>query len=194
MKTKFAIGIAVATLLCAFLARPLWSGDKDGPAPAVDDRMKPGPEHEGLTRLAGKWEVVGKFWMGDPKTDGQPIPGAAEFKVILDGRYVQQDFTSEFMGKYVGMGVMGYDRYSKKYTLYWNDNMSTMPQFMQGTSKDGGKTIEYAGEMPNPMGEGTMKYRTVLTTKSDTEVTYEMFEPVAGKDTKTMEIAYTRKN
>ncbi|MCC6740206.1 MAG: DUF1579 domain-containing protein [Planctomycetia bacterium] len=191
MKTKFAAVLAATAVACVFFARPLWS-DENGAG--GDDREKPGPEHRRLAKLEGKWDVSCKFWMGDPKTDGQPSQATSEFKVILDGRYVQQDFNGTFMGApYHGMGTMGYDRVSKKYTNYWMDNVSTTPMYLLGTTGDDGKTVEYPGEMANPMGEGTVKYRTVMTHKSDDEFTYEMYATFDGKESKGMELTYTRK-
>ena len=202
MKLKTVLGLSAAVVLCAVIARPLWSDDegsgaggkKDGGEDAAKaaEMMKPGPEHKELAKLAGKWDVSGKFWMGTPD-DGKAVPGTAEFKVILDGRYIQQDFTGTFMGQpYTGMGVMGYDRYMKHYTNYWSDSVSTMPMFLFGTTTDGGKTIEFPGEMPDGKG-GVAKYRTVMTTKSADSFTYEMFEPYEGKEMKAMELTYTRK-
>ena len=139
MKLKFAIGIAASALLCAFLARPLLSDDegsdsgKGGGAANGAEALEPGPEHKELAKLVGKWEVIGKFWMGTPDDGKAGPPGTSEFKSILGGRYIQQDFTGTFMGKpYTGMGVMGYDRYAKHYTAYWNDSVSTMPMFNFG--------------------------------------------------------------
>lgn len=189
MKPKLAIGIAASALLCAFLARPLWSEDQK-PAP---EGPKPGAEHQRLAKLAGKWSVSAKFWMGLP-TDGQASEASAEFKVILDGWYVQQEFTGTFQGRpYHGAGMLGFDASSKRHTNYWSDNTGSAPMFLLGTSKDGGTTVEYPGEMAGPAGEGTVRYRTVMTHKSDDEFTYEMYATFDGKESKGMELTYTRK-
>jgi hypothetical protein len=188
MKSKLAIGIGLTTLLCAFLARPLWSEDgKEGP-----QGPKPGAEHQRLTKMAGKWDVSAKFWMGLP-TDGQATAGSAEFKSILDGWFVQQEFSGTFMDSpYRGVGMLGYDTASKRFTNYWSDSVGSPPMFLLGTSKDGGTTVEYPGEMPDGKG-GVSKYKTVATHKSDDEFVYEMYEVMGGKDVKSMELTYTRK-
>ncbi|MCE9581011.1 MAG: DUF1579 domain-containing protein [Planctomycetes bacterium] len=188
MKSRIAFGIATSALLCALIARPLWSDD----GKAAPEMPKPGAEHARLAKLAGKWDVSAKFWMGLPD-DGKATQGSAEFKAILDGWYVQQEFTGTFMGApYKGAGMLGYNQASGKYTNYWSDSAGSMPMLLMGTSADGGKTVEYPGEMPDGKG-GVSKYKTVATHKSDDEFVYEMYEIMDGKDVKSMELTYTRK-
>lgn len=185
MKTRMTM--VAAALLCTLVARPIWS--EDGKKP---EGPKPGKEHQRLAKLAGKWDVSAKFWMGLP-TDGQATAGSAEFKVILDGWYVAQEFNGTFMGApYHGFGTLGFNQASGKYTNYWSDNAGSMPMLLLGTSADGGKTVEYPGEMPDASGN-MQKYKTVAHHKSDDDFVYEMFEIVDGKEVKSMELTYTRK-
>ncbi|KAF0239986.1 MAG: hypothetical protein FD180_5101 [Planctomycetota bacterium] len=197
MKAKFAIGLALTAVLCAFLARPLWSedegSDKGGGGGGMPDTMKPGPEHEAMAKWAGKWEVAGKFWM-DPSGKATDSKGSAEFEVIMEGRYFQQDYKGDLMGMpYTGMEIIGYDRVMKRYTAHWVDSISTSATYLTGTSKDGGKTIEFTGKMPDPEKGGEVDTRWVHTAKGDDSFVFDMFLQSEGKESKIMELTYTRK-
>lgn len=196
MKSKFLFGFAASAVLCAFLARPLWSedkgGDEGGGGQELPEGMKPGPEHEALAKLAGKWEIAGKMWMD---ATGKPTEskGSAEFKVIMDGRFIQQDYKGEMMGMpFTGMEILGYDRTTKKYTAHWVDSMSTGATWLTGTSKDGGKTIEFKGKMSDPESGGEVDSRWMHTSKGDDSFVFEMFLTVEGKEVRFMELTYTR--
>ena len=196
MKSKLAIGIAASALLCALLAGPLWSEDEgsdNGGGGEKPETMKPGPEHEAMAKWVGKWEVAGKFWM-DASGKATESKSSAEFKGILEGRYFQQDYTGEFNGMpYTGMGIIGYDRVMKRYTEHWVDSISTSATYLTGTSKDGGKTIEFTGKMPDPEKGGEVDTRWVHTQRGDDSFVFEMYVKHAGKENKVMELTYTRK-
>ncbi|MEK7467894.1 MAG: DUF1579 domain-containing protein [Planctomycetota bacterium] len=195
MKSKFLTGIAATAMLFTVLALPLFSedegSDKGGDA-AADDPMKPGPEHAALAKLAGKWDVASKFYdMEGKATDSK---GSAEFKVIFDGRYVQQDYKGEMEGTtFTGLEIIGFDRVSKKYTAHWIDSMSTGAVWLTGTSKDAGKTIEFTGKMSDPSSGGEIESRWVHTHKGDDSFVFEMFLKLGDKEVKFMELTYTRK-
>jgi hypothetical protein len=193
MKRYLTVGLP-ALVLAALCTLPLWSDEgSDKGGGGMPETMMPGPENQALAKLAGKYEVAGKFWMqpGAPEIQSK---GTAEMSSILDGRFVQQTYSGELMEmKYTGLGILGYDRVIKKYTQHWADNMSTNATFLYGTSKDGGKTIEFKGKMSEPESGGEVETRWVHTTKSDDQFTFEMYTGPADKEHKVMELTYTRR-
>src|SRR5687768_5224159 len=69
----------------------------------------PGEPHKQFAGLAGSWTTKTKEWMepGKPPTEST---GTVEMKMVLDGRFLQQEFTGEMMGHpYSGIGISGYD-------------------------------------------------------------------------------------
>ena len=83
----------------------------------------PGEPHKQLASLAGSWTTKTKEWMepGKPPTESA---GSAEMKTLLDGRFLQQEFTGEMMGHpYSGIGTTGYDNLRKRYVSTWIDTM-----------------------------------------------------------------------
>jgi hypothetical protein len=157
------------------------------------EMMKPGPEHQKLVAFAGDWTVSSKFWM-DPSQPAMESTGTATFSTIFDGRYLKQEYSGDMMGdKFTGIGFEGYDNTTKKYQTFWIDSMSTMMFKLDGSSSDGGKTIEYKGEMPCPMVEGLVKARWVHKHVSNDQFTMDMYMTPKDKELKTGELVYTRK-
>ena len=86
-----------------------------------------------------------KEWMepGKPPTEAS---GSVEMKMLLGGRYLQQEFTREMMGQpYTGMGITEYDNLHKKHVSIWLDTMGTAPFMMESTGSTDGKTITLKG-------------------------------------------------
>ena len=153
----------------------------------------PGEPHKQLASLAGSWATKTKSWM-EPDKPPMESTGTCEYKVLLDGRYVQQECTGEMMGHpFTGLGTHGYDNLSKKYVTTWIDSMGTGIFFMEGTAGADGKTITLKGSHPDPF-EGVMHHRAIWKfVDADTQI-FEMYGGHGhGKEMKVMEMTYTRK-
>jgi hypothetical protein len=152
----------------------------------------PGEPHKVLANKAGSWNTKTKEWM-DPKAPPMESTGTCEQKMLLDGRFLQQECTGEMMGEsFTGIGVTGYNNHTKKYVSTWMDSMGTGIFSMEGTSADG-KTITLKGPYDDPI-EGPMKLRAVWKLVDDNTQVFEMYGTgKKGKETKMMEITYTRK-
>ncbi|MBI2923400.1 MAG: DUF1579 domain-containing protein [Planctomycetes bacterium] len=195
MKIKVLLLLPVALVAGLLAARPLLSeeGKEGGGEGAMPETMQPGPEHAALAKLAGKYEVSGKFWM-EPGAEAVESKGTATMTSIMDGRFVQQDYEGAMMGMtYKGTAILGYDRVTKRYTEHWIDNLSTSATFLTGTSEDGGKTIVLSGKMSEPEAGVQVTTRWVHTQKSDDQFVFDMFFGEKDKEHKVMELTYTRK-
>ena len=153
----------------------------------------PGTPHKTLANLAGSWITQTTAWM-DP--DKPPIEGTGtcEQKMILDGRYLQQEYTGEMMGSpFTGINLIGYDNHTKKYVSTWIDSMSTGIYYFEGTASADGKTITQQSSYDDPV-RGPMVWRSVTRIVDDNTLEYEMFlTPKGGKEEKMMEMNVTRK-
>lgn len=158
---------------------------------------EPGPEHAHLMKTAGNWDQVNKYWM-HPGAEPTVSKAKATFKPILGGRYLMEHITgkSNMMGQEVdmeGYGIMGFDNASEKHTFYWFDNHGTMA--MTGVGTRTGDEITYLSEMPNPMGEGPMEFKSVSRADSDYRNTFEMYQKQEdGSWFLHMQIVSTRSN
>ena len=188
------------TCLCMVMTTgPVLAKDKPG-QPDMQAKMDtykklstPGEPHKQLASLAGSWATTTKEWM-DPGKPPMESTGTCEEKVLLDGRYLQQECNSEMMGQpFAGIGVIGYDNFTKKYVTTWISSMGTGIFFMNGTASADGKTITLNGSHPDPF-EGVMKHRAIWKLVDANTQTFEMYGGHGqDKEKKMMEITYIRK-
>jgi hypothetical protein len=153
----------------------------------------PGEPHKQFASLAGSWTTKTNHWMG-PNTPPTESEGSCEQKMLLDGRFLQQECTGDMMGQpFTGIGVIGYDNHTKKYISTWMDSMGTGIYVMEGTASADGKSITQKGSYNDPI-EGPMKLRGVTKIVDNNTEIFEMYgSGKKGKETKMMEITYTRK-
>ncbi len=179
-----------ALTLCCFFAT---AGN------AQDDEMMkkwmematPNQNHKKLEGFVGSWDAVVRMWMGPQASTSQ---GKAEMKMILDGRYLAQEFTST-MGNGMtmhGMGMMGYDNMNSKYFSTWIDNMGTGMYMSEGKMEKDQFVMQ--GKMDDPMtGEKGKATKEVWQMVDNDKLIFEMYMMENGKEMKTMEITYIRK-
>lgn len=153
----------------------------------------PGVPHQLLASMVGNWDTKIKSWTG-PDTPSTESRGTSEQKMILGGRYLQQEFAGDMMGNpFTGIGIMGYDNHTKKYVSTWIDTMSTGIFFFKGTAGRDGKTITQKSRYNDPV-RGPMAYRAVTRVVNDNTMVFEMYGTEKGeKEAKMMEITYTRR-
>ena len=153
----------------------------------------PGEPHKLFASLAGSWTTTTKEWMepGKPPTEST---GSADMKMLLDGRFLYQEYNSQMMGQaFSGVGINAYDNLRKKYVTAWIDTMGTGIFQMEGTASSYGKTITLKGRHDEP-GGGQMTHRAVWKIVDSNTQTFDMYGThQGGKEMKVLEITYTRK-
>ena len=153
----------------------------------------PGEPHKQFASLAGSWTTKTKEWM-EPGKPPMESTGVAEMKMLLDGRFLQQELTGDMMGQpYYGIGTTAYDNLRKRYVSTWIDTMGTGIFMMEGTASTDGKTITLKGNHDEP-GGGRMTHRAIWKIVDSNTQTFDMYGTHrGGKEMKMMEITYTRK-
>ena len=193
--------ILAAALVAAFTATLSFADDpkpQAGPGQAEMEAMMkaatPGDAHKKLGAMAGTFNAEVKMWMqpGAPPAGGT---GVAENSWALDGRFLEQHFTGNFMGMpFTGMGFTGYDNIKKKYVGTWMDTMTTSMMISTGIANTDGKSYTFTSTMDDPMTGKSSPVKETVTIVDNDHHTLEMWSPGPdGKMFKTMEIAYTRK-
>src|SRR5688572_31470819 len=101
--TRYICSALVAGAVVAGIA--LASDKPEKLDPKMQEMMKkveaagtPGAAHKGLDPLVGDWNAEVKLWMA-PEAPPNVSKGSAKSTWILNGRFVQQEFKGEFMGK-----------------------------------------------------------------------------------------------
>jgi hypothetical protein len=158
----------------------------------------PGENHKVLDYFKGDWDYSMKFWM-DPNSAPEETTGTAEYKWILDGRFVQGAVHGTSMGQpFEGLEILGYDNAKKEYRTIWLDSMGTGIMSASATYDATAKTFTEKGSHSCPLEKtGEKNYRAVLTMTDDDHFKYEFYTTPPGEPTasefKAMEINYTKK-
>ena len=163
-------------------------------AKKMEVAAKPRAEHKALDALVGDWNTEVKLW-NDPKSAPTVTKGTAKGSWVLNGRFVQEDFQGEFMGKpFKGLAFIGYDNTKKKFNNVWMDDLHTAMFTSEGNADAGNKVITVQGAYDCPItGEKNKRMKQVIRIVSNDKHVYEMYDLSQGQDMKTMEITYTRK-
>lgn len=154
----------------------------------------PNENHKVLEQLAGNWDTSMKVWMPGKET-AEESTGTSSIQTIMGGRFIQQTFAGTHMGQpFEGIGITGYDNQKKKYQSIWIDNMGTGMMTSTMNYDAAAKTFSEEGSFSCPMKGEDLNYRAVIKIIDETHYSYEMFTTdETGKESKMMEIQYTRK-
>jgi hypothetical protein len=182
------------------LAAPILAADPPKMTPEQQKEMDaykkagtPGPEHKHMAEMAGSYDAKIKMWH-DAKSPVEEETGTVKRTMMLDGRVMTEDMTSQMMGMpYMGHGMMGYDNTTKKWWSTWSDNMGTGIMMTTGTC-DANHACTFHAGMMDPVTNKMVKYRMTTKWTSPTTEVFEMHAPGKdGKEMKMMEITYTKK-
>ena len=154
----------------------------------------PTEPHKMFANLVGTWSTKTRAWM-EPDKPPMEGTGTCEQKMLLGGRYLQQEYIGEMMGSpFTGINLIGFDNYTKKYVSTWIDSMSTGIYYFEGTGSADGRTVTQESTYDDPV-RGPMVWRSVTRIVDDNTLEYEMYlTPRGGKEEKMMEMTVTRKH
>ena len=169
-------------------------------APSDDPMMQkmieygtPGPAHKVLEPRVGKWTYEMKCFES-PGATATPSKGTSEAKWSMNGRFIEDKVTGDFMGQpFHGTAMVGYDNLKKKYISTWMDDMSTGIMYSEGTYDPATKTFTYSGECPDVMTGKFVKSRSTEKWTDADHVVMQSFKPGPdGKEFMAGEMNYTR--
>jgi hypothetical protein len=139
----------------------------DDPVPAKKDaqasyepRSAPGVGQKFLEKMVGEWEVTKSFY---PRT-GEParVKGECHQAMIHSGRFLQSDFVfGQGDSKTTGMGVIGFEPDSGRFTSFWTDSRQAGMSLRQSRDKFDGEQIVLFSRSLDPDGKESRKSRTV---------------------------------
>ncbi|MEW5925777.1 MAG: DUF1579 family protein [Candidatus Zixiibacteriota bacterium] len=197
-------GVTLAILLALAVALAASAQFKEEMTPEqaaeFEQYMKlaqPGPEHEMLAGLAGKWDMSG-WVMPQPEAAPLDFTGKAINEMILGGRFLQMTSESGEGEMYTEtMSMIGFDRRSNKYTYVGMDTWGTYFVTAAGDYDEKTKTISMYGEDVDAVAGFTQKYDQIFQLidkdKFILSVVFYNKELTGGADQfKMLEITYTR--
>jgi hypothetical protein len=178
--------VALLALSAQVMAQTRPEGDMDavfGPAMVVNQGMgmseetrralSPGPEHELLARLVGRWNVEGV-----QGRNSDPVTQVAEVREMFGGAWFELKILSE--GELVRLAHLGFDGYRGSFAMWEVGRGFTSPQVRVGEERAGGDEIHFwrqytirRRDEPTPVSE-----RVVLTFLPDGNIHWQSFETV----------------
>ncbi|HXJ61119.1 MAG TPA: DUF1579 domain-containing protein [Verrucomicrobiae bacterium] len=165
--------------------------DKEEMLKKAETAGRPGSGHKALEHFVGSWKAEVKCWY---EPDGPPHTSHATAKGswIMNGRFLQEDFQGEMMGKpFHGRTLLGYDNTKQTFNSVWFSDMQTSMFITEGKGEHGNQIITLEGTASCPGTDRTdIPMKVVLRVLSPDTHTFEMFDGNRGE--KTMEIIYTR--
>lgn len=172
---------------------PQATGTEETPDAMMTKSAQPGEHHARLKAMVGTWKMAGKSWM-TPAMEPALWDGVSKKKMILGGRFLHEEISSEMMGQpFTGIGIVGYDNLQGKYQWIWMDDMSTGLMISEGTCDESGKTLTLVGEYMDPMTANMQTMKTVVGIISENKHIFEMYmKGPDGAEFKNMEISYER--
>lgn len=156
--------------------------------------MTPGKEHQMIKSWNGTWLGEMTMWMSPGAAPTKAVISVSN-KMILGGRYQVSNQKGMVNGMpFEGQSILGFDNARKDYVASWVDNMGTGIIKMEGPWNETTKTIDLRGTEIDP---GTGKEKSIRESfrimDNDRQI-MAMFETGEdGKETKVMEVIYTRK-
>lgn len=216
MKTHVIIGIAVVSVgaLGAALFGPAAAQDSKEPDLSkgshgvpmdpqqqrelqeyMMNSMAPGPEHERLKAMEGKWRQFVTMAMA-PDAPEMQAESTGENRLILGGRFLQGTALGEFMGQpFESLNIMGFDRRHDHYTVVGFDTMGTYYVAAEGKWDDKTQSIRMRGETHDPKIKATERYTMVYKPVSADEYIWEIwFDKHDGGEFRIVHVRNVRMN
>ncbi len=157
--------------------------------------MTPGKVHTMMSSWDGVWATETSTWM-EPGKPPMQSTGTMTNKMILNGLYQESVYKGNMMGMpFEGRGTMGYDNAKKVFVSTWIDNMGSGIMKMEGPWDDATKSITLTGIGVDAATGKNCNMREVYKVVDAKTHAMEMYgpSPVDGKETKMMEIKFTKK-
>ncbi|MCB9065786.1 MAG: DUF1579 domain-containing protein [Chitinophagales bacterium] len=153
--------------------------------------MQPGEVHQLLASYNGKWKAKMTSYMPDGQS--MEMEAAVELSMTMDGRYQKGVYEGEMMGMpFRGVGMTGYNNARKMFENIWIDNTGTGITYSEGKWDARTRTVELKGMMTDAVTKSQHPFRQVVTLTDENTQSMTMYATKDGKESKMMDISYTR--
>lgn len=193
LAVALTLAVTVTVPALAQDAPPEMSPEEAAMMQAYQQAGTPGPQHAGLAKTAGTYDLAIKSWMA-PDAPPSSESGTATRSMILGDRVMVEEVEATMHGQsFTGHGMTGYDNVTGKYWSTWNDSMSTGLMVSEGTCDDQG-ACSFSGSWHDPVSKQEVSARMTTKWTSPTVEVFEMYGPGPdGEEYRMMEMTYTRR-
>jgi hypothetical protein len=154
---------------------------------------QPGERHKALERFLGKWTTESRLFMG-----GQPTPpekGSAEFSWLMAGRWLKAETKGSMMGMPMeNFLILGYDNFKQSYVSTNVSSIDTAMTHAEGDMTQSGDALLSYGTLDEYLtGEHDKMVKYAWRFPSKDKLVLEVHDlPIGEKNTKVLEVVYTR--
>lgn len=164
------------------------------PQSAFEPRSGPGVGQGFLEKMVGDWDVQKSFY---PRS-GVPlrVTGTCRQALIHGGRFLQSDFVFDAKEmQTTGMGLIGFESATGKFTSVWTDSRATRMSFRQSEDPFIGNEIVLHGQALGSGGKPGQRSRTVTRLEdAGKRIVHRQFSlDTEGNERLVMELLLTRK-
>jgi hypothetical protein len=193
LSRRLALGLAFVCFLVSAAEPPAKDKDKD-PQSTFEPRSGPGAGQKFLAKFVGDWDVAKSFY---PRT-GDPVrqKGLCKQTMIHEGRFLQSEFVfGQDDQKTTGLGLIGFEADSGKFTSVWTDSRATRMSLRQSEDKFNGEEIVLYSKTLNADDKEARRSRTVTRLEDDgRKIVHRQYSLAAdAKERLVMELVLTRK-
>jgi Protein of unknown function (DUF1579) len=184
----------LAVLSPAGASEPGQKKDQKDPQEKFEPKSRPGAGQKYLQQFAGTWDVDKTFY---PRS-GEPVRTRGECRqtMIQGGRFLQSEFTFHApAGKTTGLGLIGFEPETGKFTSVWIDSRQTRMSLRQSEDKFDGQQIVLFGKSLDGDAKKGGRSRTVSRVEEGgRRIVHRQYTTGAdGRDRVIMELVLTRK-
>jgi hypothetical protein len=164
------------------------------PQSTIEPRSGPGAGQEYLRKFVGEWDVAKAFY---PRGGGEPsrAQGTCRQTMIHDGRFLQSEFAfGTGQTKTTGLGLVGFEPGSGKFTSVWTDSRQTRMSFRQSPEMFDGRRIVLFGQGLGGDAPARRSKTVSELADGDNKIVHRQYSVAAdGQERLVMELILTRK-
>lgn len=154
----------------------------------------PGPDHERLNGLVGRWKTTIRQWKG-PDAEPIALSGTAVRSWVLGHRFIEERAENKTSkgGTVQSIGYLGYNRRTQLYEHIWMLNAATGMFIERGRYDPDTNAIRTTGAETNPATGATILTATELKIESPERHTLSAYATgTDGVRWKQLEIIYSK--
>ena len=195
------MGIAATLIAGCALVAPAYAQQQPAKRPETAAHSAPSDAAQAkgetpqqfLAKRAGEWTRTVRF-VGQQDGQSDAISGRAKMSTIQGGQFLLEEYNDVVSGRPVtGTRLFGYNTSTGEYEAAFTNTSSPAILMLKGTSKDGGKVVDYTGEAANTRGgRFTLNVRVRQVDDNQIVMTFSMTGS-DGKPNTFQETTYARK-
>lgn len=144
-------------------------------------------------RMVGQWSGVTTVWF-EPEKPVDESPCENSFKMVLNGKSLQWDYTGAMQGKpLAGSAFFAYNKQKQQYEMSWMDTFHTGSAIMFFTGKAIDSGLSVLGSYEDPSGGPDWGWRIDIRVSGNDNLVITMFNIFPdGNEQKGVETVLTR--